>query len=74
MNLSDKIRIRAGNGVATFHPYYDVLNQWADEAAKLEAENEALRDFLRQVKAMLTERYQPHVIARQIDALLKETD
>ncbi len=37
---------------------------------QLESENEALREFLGQVKAMLAERYQPHVIARQIDVLL----
>ena len=40
--------------------------------AKLEEENEALKNFLRQVKAMMRERYQPHVIERQIDALLTD--
>ncbi len=37
-----------------------------------EAENNALRNFLRQAKAMMRERYQPHVIERQIDALLTD--
>jgi len=42
------------------------------QLAQLEEENEALKNFLRQVKAMMRERYQPHVIERQIDALLTD--
>ena len=41
-----------------------------DYAEQLKAENEALRAFLRQIKAMMRERYQPHVIEQRIDALL----
>ena len=37
MKLSERIRIRA-EGNTNFEPYYDVLGQWADEVAQLEAE------------------------------------
>ena len=47
MELSERIRIRA-EGNTDFKPYYDVLGQWADEVAQLEAdvtklENEVIR-------------------------------
>ena len=43
-----------------------------NEYETLKRATEALTAFLRQVKAMMAERYQPHVIARQIDDILKD--
>ena len=42
MKLSEKIHIRANDGITTFHPYYGVLNEWAEEAANLESERDCL--------------------------------
>ena len=41
MKLSERIQIRAGSDTV-FEPYYDVLGQWATEAAQLEAKLEAI--------------------------------
>ncbi len=70
MKLSEKIRTLLSTWMARYAQ--PLVEECAHEASKLEEENEALKNFLRQVKAMMRERYQPHVIERQIDALLTD--